>query len=131
MMILNKTYGFVGEHALVAPQANAMAAVIEPLMSGGGAPWVLYGIGAIISIALTFFGIPALAFLLGCLSLLNSTFPLFSSCRWSHCLAVSTRSKDDALNTARKDRGDSASIRFYCRRCPDGSSKRCSLALAE
>ena len=103
MMILNKTYGFVGEHALVAPQANAMAAVIEPLMSGGGAPWVLYGIGAIISIALTFFGIPALAFSLGMFIPLELNLPLLAggAIAWF----VSTRSKDDALNTARKDRG--------------------------
>lgn len=103
MMILNKTYGFVGEHALVAPQANAMAAVIEPLMSGGGAPWLLYGIGAIISIALTFFGIPALAFSLGMFIPLELNLPLLAggAIAWF----VSTRSKDDALNTARKDRG--------------------------
>jgi len=103
MMILNKTYGFVGDHALVAPQANAMAAVIEPLMSGGGAPWILYGIGAIISIALTFFGIPALAFSLGMFIPLELNLPLLAggAIAWF----VSTRSKDAALNTARKERG--------------------------
>jgi uncharacterized oligopeptide transporter (OPT) family protein len=80
-----------------------MAAVIEPLMSGGGAPWVLYGIGAIISIALTFFGIPALAFSLGMFIPLELNLPLLAggAIAWF----VSTRSKDDALNTARKDRG--------------------------
>ncbi|MBO7479852.1 MAG: oligopeptide transporter, OPT family, partial [Bacteroidales bacterium] len=65
IIVLNKTYGFTGENALVAPQANAMAAVIEPLMSGGGAPWLLYGIGAVIAIILTVFKVPALAFSLG------------------------------------------------------------------
>ena len=65
IMILNKTYGFTGDNALVAPQANAMAAVIEPLMSGAGAPWFLYAIGAAIAILLTFLKIPALAFALG------------------------------------------------------------------
>ncbi|MCI5482145.1 MAG: oligopeptide transporter, OPT family, partial [Bacteroidales bacterium] len=59
MMILNKTYGFVGEGALVAPQANAMAAVIQPMMNGGNAPWLLYGIGAVIAILLTVFKVPA------------------------------------------------------------------------
>lgn len=103
MMILNKTYGFVGEHALVAPQANAMAAVIEPLMSGGGAPWLLYGIGAIISIALTLFGVPALAFSLGMFIPLELNLPLLAggAIAWF----VSTRSKDETLNTARKERG--------------------------
>ncbi len=103
MIILNKTYGFTGEHALVAPQANAMAAVIEPLMSGGGAPWILYGIGAVIAVALTFLGVPALAFSLGMFIPLELNLPLLAggAIAWF----VSTRSKDQALNTARKDRG--------------------------
>ena len=103
MIILNKTYGFVGENALVAPQANAMAAVIEPLMSGGGAPWLLYGIGAIISIALAFFGVPALAFSLGMFIPLELNLPLMvgGAVAWY----VSTRSKKEKLNTARKERG--------------------------
>ncbi len=103
MIILNKTYGFVGDHALVAPQANAMAAVIEPLMSGGGAPWLLYGIGAIISIALTFFGIPALAFSLGMFIPLELNLPLLvgGAVAWY----VSSRGKDEELNNARKERG--------------------------
>jgi uncharacterized oligopeptide transporter (OPT) family protein len=80
-----------------------LAAVIEPLMSGGGAPWILYGIGAIISIALTFFGIPALAFSLGMFIPLELNLPLLAggAIAWF----VSTRSKDAALNTARKERG--------------------------
>ena len=65
MLVLNKTYGFVGDQALVAPQANAMAAVIQPMMNGGGAPWLLYGIGAAIAIFLTLLKIPALPFALG------------------------------------------------------------------
>jgi putative OPT family oligopeptide transporter len=64
MIILNKTYGFTSGQ-LAAPQANAMAAVIEPLMNGVGAPWLLYGVGALLAIVLTFFKIPALAFALG------------------------------------------------------------------
>jgi putative OPT family oligopeptide transporter len=103
MMILNKTYGFTGEHALVAPQANAMAAVIEPLMSGGGAPWILYGIGAVIAIVLTIFGIPALAFSLGMFIPLELNLPLVvgGAIAWY----VSTRSKDQNLNNERKERG--------------------------
>ena len=65
IIILNKTYGFTGEGALVAPQANAMAAVIEPMMSGKPAPWLLYGAGACLSLILTMIGVPALAFSLG------------------------------------------------------------------
>jgi putative OPT family oligopeptide transporter len=65
MIILNKTYGFVGENALVAPQANAMAAVIEPLMSGQGAPWMLYLAGAVLALILSQLSVPVLPFALG------------------------------------------------------------------
>ena len=65
MIIMNKTYGFVGENALVAPQANAMAAVIKPLMTGGATPWLLYGLGAVIALLLTVLKVPALPFALG------------------------------------------------------------------
>lgn len=103
MMILNETYGFVGEHALVAPQANAMAAVIEPMMSGGSAPWLLYAIGVVIAIVLTLFKVPALAFSLGMFIPLELNLPLLvgGGIAWY----ISTRSKDEKLNTARKERG--------------------------
>jgi putative OPT family oligopeptide transporter len=103
IMILNKTYGFTGEGALVAPQANAMAAVIEPLMSGVGAPWYLYAVGAVISLVLTYFRIPALAFALGMFIPLELNTPLIvgGAISWY----VSTRSNDKALNTARQEKG--------------------------
>lgn len=103
IIVLNKTYGFTGENALVAPQANAMAAVIEPLMSGGGAPWLLYGIGAVIAIILTVFKVPALAFSLGMFIPMELNLPLLvgGAVSWY----VSTRSKDEKLNNARKERG--------------------------
>jgi putative OPT family oligopeptide transporter len=103
IMILNKTYGFTGDNALVAPQANAMAAVIEPLMSGAGAPWFLYAIGAIISIILAFLQIPALAFALGMFIPMELNAPLMIGGLISWY--VSTRSKDKALNTARHEKG--------------------------
>ena len=65
MIIMNETYGFTGENALVAPQANAMAAVIQPLMMGGVTPWLLYGIGAGLILVLTLINVPALPFALG------------------------------------------------------------------
>ena len=103
IMILNKTYGFTGDHALVAPQANAMAAVIDPLMSGTGAPWILYGIGAALAILLTFMKVPALAFSLGMFIPFELNIPLVvgGAISWY----VSTRSKDKALNTARQEKG--------------------------
>lgn len=75
IVILNKSYGF-SSGQLAAPQANAMAAVIEPLMSGQSAPWLLYGIGAVISIILTFCNISALAFALGMFIPLELNLPL-------------------------------------------------------
>lgn len=103
MLVLNKTYGFVGDQALVAPQANAMAAVIQPMMNGGGAPWLLYGIGAAIAILLTVFKVPALAFALGMFIPIDLNLPLLvgGAVSWF----VSSRSKDKALNEARLNKG--------------------------
>lgn len=103
IMILNKAYGFVGEGALVAPQANAMSAVIEPMMSGGNAPWLLYGIGAAIALILTFLKIPALPFALGMFIPIDLNIPLLigGAVSWY----VSTRTKDEKVNKARYDRG--------------------------
>ena len=103
MIILNKTYGFTGEDALVAPQANAMAAVIEPLMSGGKAPWLLYGIGAILALVLNAFKVPALAFALGMFIPLDLNLPLLigGAIAWY----VGSRSKDEKVNKERSDKG--------------------------
>lgn len=103
MMVLNETYGFTGPDALVAPQANAMAAVIEPLMSGGNAPWLLYGVGAILAIILTIFKVPALAFALGMFIPLELNLPLLvgGGIAWY----VGSRSKDESVNKARTEKG--------------------------
>lgn len=103
MLVLNKTFGFTGDNALVAPQANAMAAVIQPLMNGGGAPWILYGIGALFAIALTMCKIPALAFALGMFIPIDLNLPLLvgGAISWF----VSTRSKDEKVNAARQEKG--------------------------
>ena len=102
IMILNKTYGFT-DGTLAAPQANAMAAVIEPLMSGNGAPWLLYGIGALIALLLNAFGVSALAFALGMFIPLELNLPLLvgGAINWF----VTTRSKDQAVNNARGEKG--------------------------
>lgn len=102
ILILNQTYGFTSGQ-LAAPQANAMAAVIEPLMSGAGAPWILYGIGAILAVVLNYCNIPALAFALGMFIPLELNTPLLvgGAISWY----VSTRSQDQALNNARLERG--------------------------
>ena len=103
MLVLNKTYGFTGSEALVAPQANAMAAVIQPMMNGGGAPWLLYGIGAAIAILLTACKIPALPFALGMFIPIDLNLPLLigGAIAWY----VGSRSKDKKVNEERSNRG--------------------------
>ena len=103
MMVLNQTYGFVGENALVAPQANAMAAVIKPLMEGGATPWLLYFAGAALALILTMIGVPALAFALGMFIPLDLNTPLLIGGLISWY--VGTRSKDENVNKARRERG--------------------------
>ncbi len=103
ILLLNETYGFTGENALVAPQANAMAAVIKPLMSNQPAPWILYAAGALIALALQMIKVPPLAFALGMYIPLELNTPILLGGVIAHI--VSTRSKDEALNTARRERG--------------------------
>ena len=103
MMLLNETYGFASGQ-LAAPQANAMAAVIDPLMNGIGAPWLLYGIGAVIAILLTVFKVPALAFALGMFIPMELNIPLLvgGAINWY----VTTRSKDADVNKERSEKGN-------------------------
>ena len=103
MMLLNETYGFASGQ-LAAPQANAMAAVIDPLMNGIGAPWLLYGIGAVIAILLTVFKVPALAFALGMFIPMELNIPLLvgGAINWY----VTTRSKDADVNKERGEKGN-------------------------
>ena len=103
MMLLNETYGFASG-ALAAPQANAMAAVIDPLMNGVGAPWALYTIGAVIAIVLTLCKVPALAFALGMFIPMELNVPLVigGAINWY----VTTRSKDAEANKARGEHGN-------------------------
>ncbi|WP_334168337.1 OPT family oligopeptide transporter [Phocaeicola paurosaccharolyticus] len=102
IMILNETYGF-SSGALAAPQANAMAAVIDPLMNGVSAPWLLYGIGALLALVLTYFKVPALAFALGMFIPLELNLPLLvgGAINWY----VTTRSKDAEVNKERGEKG--------------------------
>ena len=102
MMLLNETYGFASG-ALAAPQANAMAAVIDPLMNGVGAPWILYAIGAVVAIVLTWLKIPALAFALGMFIPLELNVPLVvgGAINWY----VTTRTKDEEENNRRGEKG--------------------------
>ena len=103
MLVLNQAYNFADPNAIAAPQANAMAALIQPLMSGQGAPWMLYGIGAVLALLLTFLKIPALPFALGMFIPLDLNLPLLvgGAISWF----VSSRSKDAEVNNARQAKG--------------------------
>lgn len=103
ILVLNKVYGFAGPDALVAPQANAMAKVIEPLMMGGDTPWILYMVGAILALILNWLGVPALAFCLGMFIPLQLNTPMLVGGAIAYF--VSSRSNDESVNNARRDRG--------------------------
>ncbi|MBD5203839.1 MAG: oligopeptide transporter, OPT family [Bacteroidales bacterium] len=103
IMVLNQVYGFSGDNALVAPQANAMAKVIEPLMMGGDTPWILYMVGAILALILNWLGVPALAFCLGMFIPLSLNTPMLVGGAVAYF--VSNSSKDQKINDARRDRG--------------------------
>ena len=103
IMVLNQVYGFTGDDALVAPQANAMAKVIEPLMMGGDTPWILYMIGAILACILNWLGVPALAFCLGMFIPLSLNSPMLVGGAIAYF--VGNSSKNSKLNDLRRDRG--------------------------
>ena len=103
LLLLNQVYGFSGPDALTAPQANAMAKVIDPIMTGGDTPWLLYITGAILALLLNWLGVPALAFCLGMFIQMDLNAPLLvgGAIAWF----VSSRSKSAEVNDARRDRG--------------------------
>ena len=103
ILVLNKVYGFTGDNALVAPQANAMAKVIEPLMMGGDTPWILYMVGAILALILNWLEVPALAFCLGMFIPLQLNTPMLVGGAVSYF--VSHSSKNPKINDLRRDRG--------------------------
>ena len=103
ILLLNNQYGFVGDSALPAPQANAMAAVIQPLMSNQPAPWMMYIAGVFMALILTMIGVPALAFSLGMYLPIELNTPILIGGLIAHY--VGSRSKDEGVNKARSERG--------------------------
>lgn len=107
IFILNKAYGFVQTPThpdpMIAPQANAMAAIIEPLMSGQGVSWVLLGVGAVISVLINWLGVSPLAFALGMFIPLPLNTPLVVGGLLNHWISKS--SKNNKLANARSQRG--------------------------
>ena len=104
ILLLNKTYGFTGENALPAPQANAMAALIQPLMNpNANVPWLLYGIGALVALTMEMIGVPPLAFALGMYIPLELNTPILIGGLISYLVLKST--KDKTLAKKRNDKG--------------------------
>lgn len=103
ILMLNNVYGFTGDNALAAPQANAMAKVLEPMMMGGETPWILYIIGAILALILNWLGVPALAFCLGMFLPLSLNTPMLVGGLVSWF--VSRSSKNAEVVKARGERG--------------------------
>lgn len=103
ILMLNSVYGFTGENGLAAPQANAMAKVIEPMMMGGATPWTLYIVGAVLAVILNWLGVPALAFCLGMFLPLHLNTPMLVGGLISW--AVNRSTKDEELRRLRNDRG--------------------------
>jgi putative OPT family oligopeptide transporter len=107
IMLLAKTHGYVlsPEHAnpMPAPQANAMAAVVKGFFSAGSVPWLLYGIGAVISLIVTFFGVSALAFALGMYLPIELNTPIFLGALVAYYLKK--RAANEKQAAAREEKG--------------------------
>jgi putative OPT family oligopeptide transporter len=107
IFILNQVFGFTQTNGhnnpMTAPQANAMAAIIEPLMSGHGVSWILLTVGAFISILMNWLGISPLAFALGMFIPLDLNTPLVIGGLLNHWFNKS--SKNEKLVNARNQRG--------------------------
>jgi putative OPT family oligopeptide transporter len=110
ILVLNNVYGFQGQNALAAPQANAMANVIEPLMMGGETPWILYIVGAVLALLLNWLGVPALAFCLGMFIPFSLNVPMLIGGAINYF--VNHSSKDADVCKARNDRGTLISSGF-------------------
>jgi putative OPT family oligopeptide transporter len=103
LLLLNKVYGFTGPKALAAPQANAMAAVIQALMTSASAPWFLYVAGIFMAITLELIKVPPLPFALGMYLPIELNTPLIVGGFIAH--HVSTRSTNEEVNGRRRERG--------------------------
>jgi len=102
ILVLYKTYGF-GPGGLEAPQASAMAAVLEPLMSNQPAPWLAYLAGIFLAIILEMVKIPPLPFALGMYLPIYLNTPLLFGGIIAHLVARSTT--NEGLASKRKERG--------------------------
>ena len=110
IFLLNHAYGYTCPGALAAPQANAMAAIVKPMMDGGAAPWPLYMAGAFFAFILWMMKVPPLAFALGAYLPMEINTPVLIGGLVSYF--VSHSSKDEALNELRLSEGSTIASGF-------------------
>lgn len=110
IFLLNHAYGYTGPGALAAPQANAMAAIVKPMMDGGAAPWPLYMAGAFFAFILWMMKVPPLAFALGAYLPMEINTPVLIGGLVSYF--VSHSSTDEALNELRLSEGSTIASGF-------------------
>jgi putative OPT family oligopeptide transporter len=107
IVLFAHTHGFVpsAEHPkpMPAPQANAMAAVVQSVMASAQAPWFLFGMGAVVAVCVTLVGVSPLAFALGMYLPMELNTPLLLGAivAW----LVKRRAGEKAVERARGNRG--------------------------
>ncbi|HXY10337.1 MAG TPA: oligopeptide transporter, OPT family [Terriglobales bacterium] len=69
---------------LVAPQASALKAVVSGFMSGQPAPYILFGLGAMVTVVLEMLGLSSMVFALGIYLPLQLTTPILTGGFLSH-----------------------------------------------
>ncbi len=69
---------------LVAPQASALKAVVSGFMSGQPAPYILFGLGAMVTVVLEMLGLSSMVFALGIYLPLQLTTPILAGGFLSH-----------------------------------------------
>ncbi len=101
VMLLDKTYGF-GSSELPAPQATLMKIVVEGVLQNS-LPWMLVGIGVVITFIVELFKIPSLAFAVGVYLPVGTLTPIFLGGMLRMLLQKRAANDDDA--TSRREQG--------------------------
>jgi hypothetical protein len=102
----------------VASWADQRHAVLYSAVSyaAKGAPWLLYGIGAVIAVLMNMLGIAPLAFALGMYIPLSLNTPILVGAIVAHLVQRSAK-KDEALANARRERGTLIASGFNTSNC--------------
>ncbi|MGA2902900.1 MAG: oligopeptide transporter, OPT family [Candidatus Korobacteraceae bacterium] len=111
IILLAKAFQF-GEAApgdvrqvLAAPQASALKAVVEGFMSGQPVAYVLFGIGAMITVVLEMLGLSSMVFALGIYLPLQLTTPILAGGFLSHLVNKRADKTGDERGRSVRERG--------------------------